>query len=106
VQWFELQHHGEFRRAAQLVLNDMSGDFRRQSEGKSHRFMKSVLGYLFNRPLDGRGAVRLGRRRIGLQYTGQDEIKRRNGLARGDAAATGCQHPRAQGKSADQQFAN
>ena len=89
-----------------FVFDDVAGDFRRQREWESHRFMKSVLGYLFNRPLDGRGAVRLGRRRIGLKYAGQNEIKWRNGLARGDAAATGHQHPCAQANSAEQQFAN
>ena len=39
VQRFELQDHGKLGRFAQFVLDDVTGDFRRQGKWKSHRII-------------------------------------------------------------------
>ena len=45
VQRFELQDHRKFRRLAQFVFDDVTGDFFRQRKGKSHNlFYGSNLG--------------------------------------------------------------
>jgi hypothetical protein len=40
MQRFELQDHGEPGRLAQFVLDDVSGDFRREREWESHKFYR------------------------------------------------------------------
>jgi hypothetical protein len=79
---FELQDHGEPRRLAQFVPDDMAGDFRREREWKSHKL--SGLSELIGRFRRKRWSA--GRRRRGGF---QKEHCGRNRAASVDAATPG-----------------
>jgi hypothetical protein len=90
VQWLKLEHHCEFRCPLNLVFNDVTGDFRRRREWKTHMMLTNRFGRRQ------RNDVRRGRIGGHLSDTREEESRRRDVVGAIEAATsnTGRDHNR------------
>jgi hypothetical protein len=86
MQGFELQDHRKLRRATQFVLDDVTGDFFRQCKWESHGILG--LNRFVGRQNCGQSWIGRGGRRVGFQQARQEKGRRRDTVARIDAAAS------------------